>query len=389
MNNFKKITLGLVGATILSLGLNACSNDEIMNVKEENEELNVAYREGVNIYKVSIDNGLDGDILYFSNAEAYDQMEDRLYEDTQNYIATVMESVSQDWSDEEQDLYLNSINFDEDKFYKEFENLHNFSSLRKAINTEYDQWLSEQVSLPDDENNVNDPDNHPLVLEEQRTLFNKGGEIIVGSNTGEAIIYKIFDWGSLEVKNFDTKILKSINIEKLKSQSEILSLIEGNTNYKVILNNKSELTGCASGFVHKKYNYSATGRQVKSITKETGVPFSSFRQLVAKTVGFRYSKRKGYYRENLWLVTGITGDKNSPDVDSPLRRFCGDEILYAHKKATSVKTKKHTRRLKNNAYNNHGLKVYDNATYSYHGEGQFVFTKDFHPPHEINVIHNQ
>lgn len=52
-------------------------------------------------------------------------------------------------------------------------------------------------------------------------------------------------------------------------------------------------------------------------------------------------------------------------------------------------SKKHTRRLKNNAYNNHGLKVYDNATYSYHGEGQFVFTKDFHPPHEINVIHNQ
>lgn|SRR5690606_22302635 len=40
MKNFKKITLGLLGAAILSLGLYACSNDETTNSKQENSEQN-------------------------------------------------------------------------------------------------------------------------------------------------------------------------------------------------------------------------------------------------------------------------------------------------------------------------------------------------------------
>src|SRR5690554_4548766 len=366
MKNIKKFTLGAIGATLLVTGLWACSNDEISNTEQENNS-DVANKIGESIYKMNIDNGLDGDILYFPSAELYDITEDFLYDQTHSYINSVMETVSVDWSDEAQNEYLDNISFDEDKIYKDFENTYNFSSLRQSINIPYDQWLSEQTTLPDDENNEDDPDNHPLVLEEQSTLFTKG----------------------VEIKNFDTNILKNINIGKLRKINQILSLIEGNPNYSIILNNSSDLTGCASGFVHKKYNHSSTGRQVKSITKETGMPFSSFRQLVAKTVGFRYSKKRGYYRVSLWLVTGITGAKNSPDVDSPIRRFCADQPEYMYAKAETAKVRKFTRRIKNNVYNNYGIVVYDNATYSYHGQGGFVFTKDFHPPHERYVIQNQ
>ena len=38
MKNFKKITLGLLGATILSLGLYACSNDDATKANTTTEQ---------------------------------------------------------------------------------------------------------------------------------------------------------------------------------------------------------------------------------------------------------------------------------------------------------------------------------------------------------------
>lgn len=387
MKNFRKFTIGMIGAILLSAGLYSCNNDDVAKQTEQsNKELNVAHREGESVYKMTIDNGLDGDVLVFKDEATYNKIEDELYDNTKSYITSVMDRMPEGLTDEEQDRYLDSNGFDEDKLYKEFENRLNFSSLRKDLNVKIDNWLSLQTNPEMIVDEENDPDNHPLVLEVHRTLFNTGGEIIVLNNEQKPVLYKMFDWGSIEITNLDTSILKEININKIKDYSAISNLVAHNTNYKINFTIPSD-SYCATSINHKKHNYSATGRLVKSFTKQMVIPFTSYKQLVAKTVGYRYSKRKGYYRIALWLQVGITGSKSAPNVNAELHvNGCHNPFRLDHVPATSLKVRKHDCRYKNYDY----VYLKNNKVYSYHGEGQFVFTKDFFPPnHEIYAISNQ
>lgn len=387
MKKFRKLTIGMIGAVLLSAGLYSCNNDDVAKQTEQsNKELNVAHREGESVYKITIDNGLDGDILVFTDETTFNKIEDELYDNTKSYIASFMDRMPEGLTDEEQDSYLDSNGFDEDKLYKEFENKLNFSSLRKDLNVKIDNWLSLQTNPEMIVDEENDPDNHPLVLEEHRTLFNIGGEIIVLNNEKKPVLYKMFDWGSIEITNLDTSILKQINLNKIKDYSVISNLVADNSNYKINFPTPND-GPCASSINHKKYNYSATGRLVKSFTKQMVIPFTAHKQLVAKTVGYRYSKKKGYYRIKLWLQVGITGSKSQGNVHAELYvNGCHNPFRLDHAPVTSLKVKKHVTRYKNYDY----VYLKNNKVYSYHGEGQFVFTKDFFPPtHEIYVIQNQ
>jgi len=386
MKNIKKFTLGAIGATLLVTGLWACSNDEISNTEQENNS-DVANKIGESIYKMNIDNGLDGDILVFENESVFNQIEDNLFDNTQSYIQSVMDGMPEGLSEEEQDDYLESIGFDEDKFYIQFEDSFNFNSLRKDLNIKIDDWLSTQTNPEMIVDEENDPDNHPLVLEVHRTLFNAGGEIIVLDTVGAPVIYKMFEWGSLKITGLDTSILKSINISKIKDYTSVIELVSNNPNYIIESPAVPNDGPCASHNInHKKHNYSSTGTLVKSFTKQMVIPFTSGKQLVAKTVGYRYSSKRGYYRIKLWLVTGITGSKSAPNVDAELHvDGCHHPFRLDHVAASSLKVRKHERRYKNYYY----IYLKNNKVYSYHGQGSFVFTKDFYPPnHEIHVISN-
>lgn len=47
MKNFRKFTIGMIGAILLSAGLYSCNNDDVAKQTEQsNKELNVAHREG-------------------------------------------------------------------------------------------------------------------------------------------------------------------------------------------------------------------------------------------------------------------------------------------------------------------------------------------------------
>ena len=47
MRKFRKLTIGMIGAVLLSTGLYSCNNDDVVSVTEQSsKELNVAHREG-------------------------------------------------------------------------------------------------------------------------------------------------------------------------------------------------------------------------------------------------------------------------------------------------------------------------------------------------------
>src|SRR5690554_6369067 len=94
-----------------------------------------------------------------------------------------------------------------------------------------DDWLSTQTNPEMIVDEENDADNHPLVLEVHRTLFNAGGEIIVPDIVGAPVIYKMFEWGSLQITGLDTTILKSINISTIKDSTSVIRLVSNNPNY--------------------------------------------------------------------------------------------------------------------------------------------------------------
>jgi|SRR5690606_6542953 len=389
MKKTKVTLLSILGVALLTTGLYSCNNDDATKETEQSKkESNVAHRESENVYKMTIDNGLDGDVLVFKDEAAFNKIEDGLYDHTQSYVTSVMDNMPTGLTEEEQDSYLDSIGFDEDKLYKEFEDQFNFNSLRKDLNVELEKWEDNQTNPEILINEENDPDNHPLVLEVHRTLFNVGGEVIVLNNEAQPVIYKMFDWGSIEITNLDTDILKQINTAKIKNYDAISSLVSHNTNYKINFSSTTPNDSpCASsGINHKKYNYSSTtGQQVKSFTKQMVIPFTSGKQLVAKTKGYQY-KRGKWRNRKVWLQVGITGSKSAPNVPAELYvNGCHNPFILNYVKATTEKRYKHEARYKNYDY----IYLKNNKVYSYHGQNSFVFTKDFFPPsHEIYVISN-
>lgn len=60
-----------------------------------------------------------------------------------------------------------------------------------------------------------------------------GGEVVVLDSLQNPIIYKAFDWGHLIIKDFDTDILKAINVQNLKSLDQIQSQFGGLSNIKI------------------------------------------------------------------------------------------------------------------------------------------------------------
>lgn len=374
----KRISIILFSSVLLW----SCHDDNTFSETENNSARSSA-REG---FKLSnIDNGLDGQILIFDSADAYSTLQLQLESEANSYSAGFQSKIPKDIDQDSIETYFNQINFNEDFIYQNFEETIGFNSFRLELNKQDEVWLENQFDKSKI-NEIGDPDNNTLILESDRTLYNTGGEVIVLDSLQNPIIYKAFDWGHLIIENFDTAILKEINLSRLKNLEEIKTKFGGQSNVKF----QPDLVyypslPCKSDNINKKQHvYSPNGRNnVKSIIKKRVAPFErdTKSRLVIKSKAYQWKKNK-WKHTPLWMDIGFTSSNSQANLPvsffhyncsgTPftmtylVNSFCGYKFTY-------------------NGGPYGPIAITDNSVYAYHGEGQFRFTVDFYG-YETNTI---
>src|SRR5690606_15310333 len=214
---------------ILGMFFLSCDKDEVYVDETANDSKKVA---AINsgFHMETIDNGLDGQILFFDSAESYNSVQEDLFNRTQAYLDGYQLQIPTELNDDQLEKYLNGISYNEDITYEGYEQSIGFNSFRVKLNNDMDIWLNSQTNHEMMINEEDDPDNNTLVLESDRTLYNMGGEVVVLDSLQNPIIYKAFDWGHLIIKDFDTDILKTINVENLQSLDQIQTQFGGLSN---------------------------------------------------------------------------------------------------------------------------------------------------------------
>lgn len=393
MRKFRKLTIGMIGAVLLSAGLYSCNNDDpIENETVDNSKKAFAKNSGFHLEK--IDNGLDGQILFFDSAEAYINVQENLVNKTNAYLDSYQERIPRDVNDDKLEEYLNGIGYNEDIIYEEFEKSIGFNSFRTKLNNDIEKWLDRQTN-PERINEEGDPDSNTLVLESDRALYNVGGEVVVLDSLKNPVIYKAFDWGHLVVEKFDTDIIKTINVENLKTLDQVKSKFTGKSHIKFKIDFTEVEKPCMTDNVKdKKHVYSANGQHnVKSIIKNRKTPFDNsgkHDRLIIKTKGYKW-KRGKWRNRAVWLVNGFTSKRNQHNL--PITwwmNFCDSGSSNTKKYELKPKC---VRKFEYNGGGPMGNIAYkDNSIYAFHGEGTFTFTVDFYGTknsgHEVHRITN-
>ena len=375
--------LPIVGMFFLS-----CDKDEVYVDETANGSKKVAARNS-GFHMETIDNGLDGQILFFDSAESYESVQEDLFNQTQAYLDGYQPQIPSDLDDDQLEEYLNGIGYNEDIIYEGFEQSIGFNSFRVKLNNDIDVWLDSQTNYEMMINEENDPDNNTLVLESDRTLYNMGGEVVVLDSLQNPIIYKAFDWGHLVVENFDTDVIKIINIENLKTSEEIQSRFLGKSNITFKSDNPIPSGNCSQGNIkNKQHFYSPTHQHnVKSIIKNRKAIFpgnGSQDRLIIKTKGYLW-KNGGWKNKPVWLVSGFTSKKFQGNHSITWwNSGCagtGQTQLFPAKTKCVMKYEYDGGNPKGS-----NIVYLDNTLYAYHGQGTFTFTVDFYAGHESYTI---
>lgn len=373
---------------IFGMLFTSCEKDEnIEDLKEPQSQQKSLMMSGFHLE--TIDNGSDGQILFFDSAEAYYNVQENLFNQPNAYIDSYQDQIPTDLNDDQLEEYLNGINYNEDAIYEGFEQSLGFNSFRVKLNNDIDLWLDIQTNPDMMINEENDPDNNTLVLESDRALYNMGGEVVVLDSLQNPVIYKAFDWGHLAVENFDTDVIKIINTENLKTIEDIQLRFTGKSNIKFKIDNPFPVGNCSQGNIkNKQHFYSPNNKHnVKSIIKNKKALFPGNGypdRLIIKTKGYLW-KRGKWRNRAVWLVSGFTSKKNQGNHSItwwntgctgtgqtqlfPARTKCVAKYEYdgGNPKGSNI--------------------VYiDNTLYAYHGQGTFTFTVDFYPGHEAYTI---
>ncbi len=368
MKNYKKFTLGFIGAAILATGLWACNNDDITKETEQNQTYMTVNTVNAGIASMYIDNGIasesSSNILVFDSKQILEETIDQMTQQYDDYNETLDEQIPADLTDDELEDYINAHNLNEDYTLDNFEMNLGFKSLRKIIHEKELIWLETQGEQMD----INtDPDNHFIVSDFERTLLNEGSEIIIKDENNVPVIHKYFEWGHIEILDFNTEVLKEINIQQI-SDPQVLE--NYSSKIKIFDKNKDGLiiTGCRKSGKSVNYYY-FDNRQIKAFTSQNVGLFD--KTLVAKTKGYRWKKGK-WKNAKLWIHAGVTGLNRG---NWKVHHQCADEIVGApHWK--DEKRYKLEYRLKNP--NPISMYARNNNVYSYHSEGGTSFFVDYY-----------
>lgn len=338
------------------------------------------------IESTNISNGVDCDnnILIFPSWALYNQTIDQLDDMTETYCDNFDATVPNNLTDDQYDALADAANFDEDNILRKFEEDLEFCSLRRKIENEEAIWLDAQG---DGIWNANDdPDNHFIDEESERTLLSFNAEVIIGTKKAGYVYYKFLDddgsW--IEVHNDDTAAISQV------SQG---SVPVNNPNVIVVGPKKIDEGGTTSGCKNKvkEVKYEVDGgdrlKRISKVRRASGTNCSSSpctsifpSKVKSKTKGYR--KKNGRWKSRrLWIAAGINGFSQQDAGLTFVDCIYENEIQkYKEKRRRKVKVKITTTTnipISGTPQNyNNGMQ--DDKLYSYHKKGNLIVNKDFY-----------
>ena len=340
------------------------------------------------IESISIDNGVDcpSNILIFPSWDSYwstiDQLDFMIEADCDAFDATVPNNIT----DDQYDALADAAGFDEDNILRRFEDDLQFCSLRRKIESLESTWLDQQGDgqwNPDE-----DPDNHYIDDETERSLLSFNVEVIIGDKRSGYTYYKILDdegnW--IEVYNEDlaviSQIAHQINSGNIPLDNPNVTIVDPKKNDQPSYNCKDKV---------KEVKYEVVGsdrlKRISKVRPSFGTncnsnPCTSVfpSKIKAKTKG--YKKKNGRWKaRRTWIAAGINGTLQS---DQGLTYIdCAYENgvhKYKEKRRRRVKVKTTTSTYipiqgVPQRYNN---ALQDNKVFSFHKKGNLTINQDFY-----------
>ena len=273
-------------------------------------------------------------IMVFASIELYNSTIENLETQVDSHNA-YFDQLTNGMTDEQADTYAESIGFDEDKPITDFENQHNFCSLRKKLITLENQWLDQQGDGNWDLNT--DPDSYYIDDDVERALLNEQSEVLIGTCATGYTLYKFYSWGNVHIPLGDstemTNILTQLNNGNYPLSLPINTTGPSQTTVITILNNTSlecptitssgggacfvtadptnnpALT-CKSYVKDKGEHYFSSTRRIKwkHKMKYAGIPNPANTSQKMKVVTTSYKKKNSRWkRYRATLYSGITG----------------------------------------------------------------------------------
>lgn len=378
----------------IGLMVTSCNNGDLS--KENNSKNNnasFAQRQSSMfdyVESIQIDNGVEceNNILIFPTWDKYrgtiDQLDQMIENECDAFDATVPNNIT----DDQYDALAEAAGFDEDNILRKFEEDLIFCSLRQKLEIEENTWLDQQG---DGQWNADeDPDNHFIDDETERTLLSHHAEVVIGDRKKGYVYYKFIDdegnW--IEVHNNDLDVISQIS-----QQINQGNIPTNNPNVVVVTPKKDEAGNysCKDKVKEVKYEVSDNGgdrlKRTSKIRPSLGSncnasPCSSVfpSKVKAKTKGYR--KKNGKWKaKRLWIAVGING-QNQPEAGLRFIDCAQQNELhkYKEKRRRKVKVKETSTTYipiqgVPQRYNN---ALQDNKLFSFHKKGNLIVNKDFY-----------
>lgn len=355
----------------LFVGLFFISCENINNSKQETAK-DIQKRQSsifsyIDSFHIDNEIGCENNILIFPSWQKYDEtidsLDDMIDAQCDEFDATVPANIT----DDEYDALASAANFDEDNVLIKFEDDLAFCSLRCKISKEEDIWLENQG---DGEWNPNeDPDNHFIDDETERTLLSERAEVLIGDKKNGYTYYKFLD---------DSGNMISVINGDLVAMSQVSNgtIPTGNPNVIIITPRKTE-TGTINCKVDlKEVRYEIYGpNRIKRKSKVRNNDWWSHKKISALTKG--YKKKNGRWKKRrTWITAGVTDISGS---------YNGHIFNDCQKDFEIRKTKERRRRrvkvkIRGDRFEGGNLMIgiEPKGVYSYHKQGILDVKRDYY-----------
>ncbi len=364
----KKIILNI----LILIGVVVVSCEKIDLSDEKNDNSLKLRRSSIFSYieTIQINNGIDceNNILIFPSWEKLWETADKLDEMIEYECDAFDAKIPIDITDDEYDTLADMAGFDEDNALIKFENDLGFCSLRRKIEILENDWLERQG---DGEWSISeDPDNHFIFDETERTLFSRNTEVIIGDTKAAYVYYKLIDdFSWIEVHNWDLEAIIQISKGFIPSDNPNVIIIDSEKK-----ENSQNSSDCKKHIKKTQHRENGPNR-IKIKSKVINNDRWGAKKISALTVG--YKKKKGKWkRSRTWITAGITGvygTNNCILFQDCMRAFEKHKVKERKRRRVKAKITGHT-------YEGASLiiGIKPQKAYGYHKQGSIDLKLDYY-----------
>ena len=262
-------------------------------------------------------------MLHFSDIEAYKKTILKLEAQYEEYDDAFLEHWAQ-LNDEELDKKEDELGYTPQQPFIDFEKQFNgFKSLREVIDEKEKKWLNNETL-----DEANDPYDHFVFDEEERTVLNKNAQVKIGKELYQMTMFGYIkitdgDFATLDlVLNNDIRNLHLSNVVIVgsydgtvdNSNTQSTTTTDGTSGSTTTTGTTSTDTSCRTDFDATQYYYPSSNRKIKGYQKLDKYTWAYGTAIRAKTRHFkkkhgRWKCRRGH------IGVRIMGDATASRTD--------------------------------------------------------------------------